>query len=141
MFKLLFWLYITCYACYIFYSREPDFFDGETTTGKIVRDNLTKKKVAIFFIGQKKYTVDAEYLFRNISNDDVVDIIYLPFRPEKAAIYSFWGYWFRWSEILMSSVLLFAMYQLSVSITNNPSATAITTEAEEMNFKKPKYTD
>ena len=140
MFKALLSLYFVCYACYIFYSREPDFFDGEITTGKITNDKFGNKK-ANFYVGEKLYSVDASYLFRPLDTNQTVTIIYLPYHPEKAAIYSFWGYWFRWSEILMSSVLLLSMYQLSVSITNNPSASAIAAEAEETNFKKPKYND
>lgn len=133
--KVLLFLYITCYACYIFYTRTPDYFDGETTTG-IVHINETKQAIASYTVNDKAYTVPVSYPLRSLSPQQNIPIIYHPAHPEQSAMYSLWGYWFTWGEVLMSLVLLFALYQLAVSITKNPSEEE--TDSEEVQ-RQPKY--
>ena len=141
MLKLLFSLYLTCYACYIFYSREPDFFDGETVAATIIIDSKTKAATAVYNIENKSYSINADYLFRHFENLQSVELIYLPQHPQKADVYSLWGYWFRWGELLMSSILLLAMFQLAVSITKNPTALALANQQETDEIPKRKYED
>ena len=74
-----------------------------------------------------------------LKNQQQIELIYLPQHPEKAAVYSLWGYWFTWGEILMSSVLLFAMYQLAVSITQNPTAASLANQLKIDDVPKRKY--
>ena len=139
MLKVLLSLYFTCYCCYIFYTREPDYFDGETTTAIINIDSKTKEAIAIYSIANQSYKVKANYPLRQLINQQQIELIYLPQHPEKAAVYSLWGYWFTWGEILMSSVLLFAMYQLAVSITQNPTAASLANQLKIDDVPKRKY--
>ncbi len=135
MFKAVFILYVVCYACYIFYTREPDYFDGEVATATI-SFNKNNNVIAAYKVDNKNYTINANYVFRKLQLNEEVKIIYNPAHPEKAAVYSFWGYWFTWGELLLSSVLMFALYQLAVSITKNPNEDEIEDDDE---VKSRKY--
>ena len=139
MLKLLFSLYLICYCCYIFYTREPDYFDGETTQAIIQINEQTKTATATFLVANKIYTINANYFLRKLKNNQKIEIIYVPHHPEKAAVYSLWGYWVCWGELLMSTILLLALYQLSVSITQNPSAETIKSQQEIIDVPLKKY--
>lgn len=119
MFKVVFTLYVVCYACFIFYTREPDYFDGEIAKGTITFIN--QKPIATYKVSNNVYSINTDYLFKTWHSNETVNIIYNPAHPEKACVYSIWGYWFTWGELLLSSILLFALYQLAVGITQNPA--------------------
>lgn len=119
MFKLVFTLYAVCYACFIFYTREPDYFDREIAKATIAIKN--KKAIAFYNVDAKTYSINADYILKSWKNNESTDVIYNPAHPEKACVYSIWGYWFTWGELLLSSVLLFFLYQLALSITKNPA--------------------
>lgn len=139
MLKLLFTLYITSYGCFIFYTREPDYFDGETVEAivKINGDNNSQK--AAYTVNKKAYEIDAKYPLRNLKNGETVTIIYQAHQPEKAAVYSLWGYWFTWNELIMSVVLLFGLYKLATSIVQNPTAEALIDQMEKEDEPIRKY--
>lgn len=119
MFKIVFTLYIVCYACFIFYTREPDYFDGEIANASIIIKD--KKAIAYYKVDNKNYSINADYVLKSWKNSESTNVIYNPAHPEKACVYSIWGYWFTWGEMLLSSVLLFLLFQLAVNITQNPS--------------------
>jgi len=121
MLKLLFSLYFTCYFCYIFYTREPDYFDGELVAAIIKIDSKTNKATANYTIALKQYSINANYPLRKLQDQERVEIIYNPSKPETASIYTLWGFWFTWSELIMSAVLLLGLFQLAVSINKNPT--------------------
>ena len=139
MLKLLLSLYFTCYFCYIFYTRTPDYFDGETTTATISINPVTQKAIANFTLASITYSITANYPLRKLKQGDKVEIIYLPSKPEAAVVYSFWGYWITWGELVMSIILLLALYQLAVSITYNPTPEAIIDQMDKEDMPKTKY--
>ena len=139
MYKLLLTLYFICYACYIFYTREPDYFDGETTHAFVTLNNKTNKATASYHIQGKQYFIDANYPLRTIENGEVVTIIYNPSKPEVAAVYSFWGYWLTWGELCFSIIALFISYQIAVSITSNPTAESLKEQQTIDDTPKAKY--
>ena len=139
MYKLLIILYVVCYACYIFYTREPDYFDGEIVMATIKINQSTKSTTAIFSLKNKTYSVDASYPLRNLKENDKVKVIYKVSEPEKAIVYSVWGYWFRWGELLMSSILVIALFYFSVSITNNPSQESLYEQQNYVETPQRKY--
>ncbi len=139
MYKLLIILYVVCYACYIFYTREPDYFDGEIVMATIKIDQSTKSKTAIFSLKHKSYSVDASYPWRILNENEKVKMIYKVNEPEKAVVYSYWGYWFKWGELLMSSILLIALFYFSVSITNNPSPESLYEQQNYVETPQRKY--
>ena len=139
MFKLLLSLYIVCYSCIIFYSREPDYFDGETAHAIIKIDSLQSNATAIFAIKSIQYKVNANYPLRKLVDGQKVEVIYKIATPEKAVIYSIWGYWFKMGELLMSVILLFGFYYLTISITFNPSPEAIKELEDYVETPQRKY--
>jgi hypothetical protein len=62
-------------------------------------------------------------------------------QPDKAAVYSWWGYWFKWSEILFSLILLIGIFQIAVAITKNPTPESLIEQLESKPTLKRKYND
>lgn len=118
MIKLLFSLYFICYGCYIFYTREPDYFDGETTKGKVIF--LSKNKIKVnFLVYGKSYDSYSNNYINYFKQNQIVDVIYHHSNPQKNAIYSFWTYWFNATEFILSLVFLLGSYFVAVALNNN----------------------
>lgn len=143
MHKIAIILYLTCFSVYILFSRQPDYFDGELTVAKIhfINDSTsnTLTPFAFYTLNKKNYSIDASYLFRNLQEGEKVDLIYEVAKPEKGAVYSWWGYWLTWGEILFSIGLLIAMFYIAVSITSNPTPEAVMEQLNYKPIKKRKY--
>ena len=144
MYKSVTIIYIVVFSTYIFFTRQPDFIDGEITNASIhfVKDSATQQQVAkaFFTIGKDKYAVDAIYLFRNLTEGKTVDVIYENAQPNKAAIYSWWGYWITGGELIASVVLYVALFQIAVAVNKNPTAELLIDELEnEESERKRKY--
>lgn len=143
MYKLVIILYISCFGLYIPFSRQPDYFDGEKAKGNIhfSRDSATGNlyPAAVYQINKVSYSVNASYLFRTYKEGEQVSIIYEVSRPEKAAVYGIWGYWFKWSEILFSLVLLIGTFQVAVAITKNPTPESLIEQLESKSRPGKKY--
>lgn len=145
MYKGIAFLYFVCFFLYIVYSREPDYFDGELIPGNIYWqiDSASKTSIpkASFTHKKKLYSFDARYVFRSLPENKKVEIIYHPSHPEKATIYSWWGYWLTWGEVVSSIILLVALFQVAVAVTKNPTAEALLEQLEYKEDKKKKYDD
>lgn len=128
MYKGIALLYVACLAFYILYSREPDFFDGEKSPAVIhwLADSTENKTIpkAVFIHDTITYAVDARYVLRNLPENKKVQVIYIASKPQKAVVYSWWGYWITWQEILVSFILLVALFQIAVAVTNRPTPEA-----------------
>lgn len=145
MYKGLAFLYFVCFSLYIIYSREPDFFDGETLPAAIhfKLDSVKQQTIckAVFEVNKKIFEVDAEYFFKNYKENQIVTIIYHPRKPQLAKVYSWWGYWITWGEVIVSIVLFVALFQIAVAVTKNPSASALIEQLEYKAEKKKRYED
>jgi len=143
MYKGIFILYLVCFSLYIIYSREPDFVDGETSAATIhwLQDSASQQKIpkAVFVLNKKNYAVDARYVLRDLPEGKPVEVIFNPVKPEKAAVYSWWGYMITWGEILGSIILLVVLYQVAVAVTKNPTADSLKEQSEYVPEKKTKY--
>lgn len=119
--------------------------DGVFTYGNIhyVKDSTanTQKPFAFFTIAKKEYHVNPAYLFRKFTENEKVEIIYENADPAKAAVYSWWGYWIRWQELLFSIIILMAAMYAATSITKNPTPEALIEQLEDKPAKKRKYSD
>ncbi|HMZ45248.1 MAG TPA: hypothetical protein PLU36_00445 [Chitinophagaceae bacterium] len=129
---------------YIIYSRVPDYFDGETAPATIhwLKDSTTNTTIpkAVFIHGKTKYEVDARYVLRSLPENKKLTVIYLVKKPQNAVVYSWWGYWITWGELLTSILLLVALFQVAVAITKNPTPEAVMEQLEYFNAaKKRKY--
>jgi hypothetical protein len=142
--KLIIILYVVCFPIYILFSRQPDYFDGELTNATIHFANDSTRKLqpyAVYFLDEKKFSVNAAYLFRHYREGENVRIIYEASQPEKGAVYSVWGYWFRWGELIFSILLLIIMYRAAVAITSNPTPESLIEQLENEPVRKRKYRD
>ena len=145
MYKIAIILYLTCFSVYILFSRQPDYFDGELTKATIhfIKDKSTGKQepYAFYTLNKNEYSVDASYIFRSFEEGEKADFIYEAAQPNKAAVYSWWGYWFTPGELLFSIGLLLVMLYIAVSITKNPTPEAVMEQLNYKPVKKRKYND
>jgi len=143
--RSVFILYLICFGCYILFTRQPDYFDGEKAPATIqnVYDTATKKTipVAVYQAGGTWYQTDAHYFLRPIKIGQKVTVIYETATPETAAVYTFWGYWIGWGELLFSVIGYVLLLQVAYSVTTNPNAQSF---QEQLSYKpenKRKYND
>lgn len=143
MIKFAVILYFICFVLYIFFSRQPDYFDGLRTRGTVhfIKDSAhTTKQPYVFFVDDKKTdSFNAAYLFKSFKEGQTVPVIYESSNPQNAGIYSLWGYWFRWGELLFSIIVLTVGLFATISITSNPTPEALIEQLEDKPRKRRKY--
>jgi hypothetical protein len=135
--------YIICLGLYIFFSRRPDYQDGEFTTGTIhyIKDTTGKPIAkAIFSTAKTQDTIAAGYSFRYLKEGQTVKIIYETSDPSRAAVYSWWGYWLQWDELLASVLIPLLLLYAAKAITAGPTPEALVEEMEMQHTpKRRKY--
>ena len=145
MYKTITILYIVLYGCFVVFARQPDYFDGEVSNATIhfVKDSATNalKPVASFSVGVNKYAVAASYPLRFVKEGDVLGVIYEPSNPQKAVVYSIWGYWILWDELLVSLAIYVVLFFVALGITNNPTPESLIEQLEYKPKSKTRYTD
>lgn len=102
-------------------------------------NSKTNDALANYTIASKQYQINADYPLRKLKDGESVELVYNPSKPEMAAVYSLWGYWFSWGELIMSVVLLLGLYKLATSITQNPTEQALKDQMETTDKPKKKY--
>lgn len=136
-------LYIVCFACYLFFTRQPDYLDGEKAPAVIhwMQDSASGRNIpkAVFNDGRKMYAVDARYFLQNLEEGDRVQVIYETDQPERAVVYRFWGYWLTWGELIATVVIYIGLFQIAVSVTRNPTAEALMEQLDYVPEKKKRY--
>ena len=136
-------IYLVVFATYVFFTRQPDYLDGEITTATIhwVKDQVGLKPTprAVFTIGKDVYSVNAYYIFRNLNEGRRVELIFENAQPKKAAIYSWWGYWISGGELIASIVLYVALFQIAVGVTKNPTPESLIEQLGIETERKRKY--
>jgi len=145
MYRSISLIYLALYGCFVIFARQPDYFDGEITSATIhfAKDSATQVIVpfANFSVGANKYSVKASYPLRPLNESDKIEVIYDSTNPKKAVIYSIWGYWILWDELLVSLVIYLILFQVAVGITNNPTPEALIEQLEFKPKPKRKYDD
>lgn len=145
LYKTITILYFIVFTTYIFFTRQPDYLDGEITSATIhlVKDSTGKHSTpkAFFSIGINYYTVNANYYLRNVTEGKKVEVIYETAHPEKAVVYSWWGYWITIEELIGSIILFIILFQVAVAVTKNPTAESLMEQMEYEPQKKRKYDD
>ena len=143
MYKAIIPLYIICFGLYIFFSRQPDYFDGEIIPAKIhlIKDSVSNTTIARAFykINGESFSIPAIPVFSNFSEGETVQLICEASVPSKAAIYRFWGYWMSTGELIASIILPWAFLFFSKAITGNPTPQALLEELDDKPIKKTKY--
>ena len=143
MYKSITILYLVCFGCYIFLTRQPDYLDGEKSPAIIqwLPDSTSAIKIpkAVFSETGKEYAVDARYFLREWKPGERTEVIYETEHPEKAAVYAFWGYWMSWGEVLATVLMYLALFQIALSLTKNPTPEALLEQLEFKPEKKKRY--
>lgn len=141
MFKAFLPGYIICFALYILFSRQPDYFDGEIANGKIsVHSASSQKYTANFREGSNEYNIDAGYILRSYTDGEPVQVIFDKQNPEKAVVYSWWGYWLTPGEFIASILIPVAFWFITHAITRNPVGVDQTVQEEDgEERRRPKY--
>jgi hypothetical protein len=132
--KILIILYIICFGCYVLFTRQPDYFDGEITTGIITQKN--DSLIAIFSDGSTDHPAKLKYPFLHKAGEKV-KVIYERADPSIATVYAVLGYWITFGELIASLLIVIVLYYVSVSITSNPTPEALIEEIESAK-KKPR---
>ncbi len=145
MYKSISILYLVCFTCFIFFTRQPDYLDGEITNATIhlVKNSAGQQSVfkAYFSTGKNYYAVDARYVLRDLYEGKKVEVIYEAAQPQKAAVYSWWGYWITVGELIGSLVLFVVLFQVAVAVTKNPTAESLMEQMDYNPEKKRRYDD
>ena len=130
-------LFLTCFFIYLPFSREPDYFDSETTPATIV--NKAESVVAVYYEFGKQYDLILDKQLYSTKIGQKVIVRYELSHPEKAVINKAWGYWFIWNEIAWSFGIFVVLLGAAYATTNQPHPDALT---EQLNYKqenKSKY--
>jgi hypothetical protein len=136
--------YIICLALYILFSRQPDFQDGEFTPGIIhYNKDSTGKRVpeATFSVNKTQYTINAAYPLLRLQEGQLITIIYETNNPSHASVYSWWGYWLQWDELLASILIPLVLLYAAKAITAGPDPEALLEELEMRDPPKRKKYD
>lgn len=107
----------------------------------IAKDSISGKPIhlAEFSNGYQNFRVRADYYLRSWKAGEKTEVIYETARPDKGAVYLFWGYWIGLGELIASIVFLIGSYQVAVSITKNPTPEALIEQLEYKEPNKPRY--
>ena len=138
LYKAIIPFYIVCFVLYIFFTRQPDYLDGEFTTGTVhfAEDTALKHVIAkaSFGVDTGYYLINATYPLWKFTEGEKVNIIYEAANPQQAAVYSWWGYWIKWDELVVSILIPVVFLFAANAITSNPSPEAL---IEQMETDKP----
>jgi hypothetical protein len=133
-------VYLVIFGTYILFTRTPDFFGSETTNATIhfAKDSTgVTAPFAFYSSGSANLKTDARYLFRSYRDGENCRVILHDDQPQVAAVYTFWGYWLTWQELISSIVLVVVLYQIARAITRNPTPEGLLSELEH-NKPRPK---
>ncbi len=138
MFKIAAILYLICFGCYILFSRQPDYFDNYFTKGTVVLSSTGSKKVE-YSIDNINYTRSIEsWGDLQFKKGQQVPVIYNPSNPKDASLYSFFSYWLKLPELLVSSAGFIILLFAAIIITGKEEPYYYT---EDEKRKKRKYDD
>jgi hypothetical protein len=131
-------LYVVCFGCYVLFTRQPDYFDSERSTGTIVPHN--GKPVVQFSYANHVHYAAIEYPFL-YNTGERREVIYEAADPSNAKLYAVFGYWITFGELIASIIIVALMYYVATSITKNPTPKALIEELEmgKKKPRKPKY--
>jgi hypothetical protein len=102
------------------------------------KDDLAQP-FAVYHTGYQEYKVNALYPLLDYREGDKVEVIYEASMPSKGTVYYWWGYWFRWQELIPGLVIFVVLFQVAKALTNNPTPEALLEQIEYKEEPKRKY--
>lgn len=144
MYKTVIILYLVCFVSYILFSRVPDYFEGEFIEGVVTKAGfspaLNKPELVVDYKAGSEtlhYKTNMWFLTTHKTGEKVT-VIYDPSNPSQACIFTFIGYWLKWSELFFSIFFFMALFIAAVFITGKNSTEPLTPEDR---IRKRKYKD
>lgn len=133
-------VYLVIFATYILFTRTPDYFDSASINATVhyAKDSTgTTIPFAFYNHNGQNLKTDARYLFRDYRDGEECTVRYATDQPQKAAVYSVWGYWISWQELVGSVVLAVVLFQIAKAVTSNPTPEGLLSELEQEENKRP----
>lgn len=128
-------LFFACFLCYLPFSRQPDFFDSETTPALIIQDG--NNVFAIFKESGKSYKIQLDKeKFRDNIGERIV-LRYELSNPALAKINQIMQYWVDPKEIGWAFGILLLLLAAAYATTNRPDPASL---AAQLNIKKENKT-
>lgn len=144
MYKTVIILYLVCFVSYILFSRVPDYFEGEFIEGVVAKAGfspaLNKPELVVDYKAGSEtfhYKTNRWFLTTHKTGEKVT-VIYDPSNPSQACIFTFIGYWLKWSELFFSIFFFMALFIAAVFINGKNSTEPLTPEDR---IRKRKYKD
>lgn len=148
MYKAVLFIFILGLACYIPFTRTPDYFDSRTVDGRTKTEmDSSNKKMATFVYFMDAGDKVVPFRFKSeksYPNNSKVKVIYDSADPKRASIYALWGYWIDWPELIAIIVGYFVLLEGAKAITHHPHPDAIKELEEEERkpkIRRPRYND
>jgi hypothetical protein len=120
------------------FSRNPDYFDSGYTNGTIVVNSKGIKHVE-YQIDNISYRTSIEsWGASQVAKGQAVTVIYNPTIPSEASLYSFFSYWLKLNEIIVTACAFLILLVGAIFITGKEEPYYY---SEEEKRKKRKYDD
>jgi hypothetical protein len=120
------------------FSRTPDYFAGDFSKGVIVLNEDNAKQVQYSHLNMTYKIPIESWGASQVAKGQVVDVIFNPAIPSEASLYSFFAYWLKLRELIIT-VCVFAILFLAAVFINGKQETYYYSEEERR--KKRKYKD
>ena len=130
-------LFLTCFFLYLPFSREPDYFDSETTPATIVVKG--EFVVAVYKEFGKPYELKLNKLIYGPKVGQRIEVRYELSHPEKAVINQAWGYWFIGKEMAWTFGIFVVLLGAAYATTNQPHPDALSEQLSYKQENKTKY--
>jgi hypothetical protein len=137
-------LYLVCFFCYVLFSRNPDYFEGEFVRGVVSKASYSPKEkrpelVVNYQVGSEQLQYKTNMWFLSSYNrGEIVTIIYNPANPSVSCIYAFIGYWIKWPEFLFTAGFFSILFIAAKSITGQNSTE---NDLDDKEVRKRRYDD
>lgn len=122
----------------------PDYFDGDFAKGIVSKAVFSAaghhpEVFVEYKVGSEAFQYKTDMWFlTSYRPGQIVTIIYDPSHPSVGSIYSFIGYWIKWSELFLTAAFFIILFLAAVSITGKNTNEIISSEQLK---NKRKYDD
>ncbi len=112
----------------------PDYFEGDYTNGIVSKATFSVKDshpvlVVKYTVGNEEFKYTSYMWFlTSYKPGQVIRIIYDPSNPSVADIYSFIGYWIKWSELFFTAIVFIILFITAVFIAGKNNTGYLTIE-------------
>ena len=130
-------LFVVCFLLYLPFSRQPDYFDSETSPATIkLKDGHI---VAEYSKYGKFYAIQVDSVKYHNRIGARVEVIYELREPADAKLNQAWGYWIIPVELAWSFGAFVVLLGVAYATTHRPHPNAISEQLKGADAPKKKY--